>query len=133
MVGVGGARTTLLGPSLPYCDLEYQTSSTLCCSYHYKLQGFNISWLLGAIFRSLFSQSSTMAAFGVSSTVHEVVQAFRTHLAVKISIVILSAITDYLFTIPILITGPNKDGIGAEIAKMLASGDPDHLLLAGRN
>ena len=133
MVGVGGARITLLGPYLPYCDLEYRISSTLCCSYHYKLQGFNISWVLGAIFRSLFSQSSTMAAFGVSSTGHEVVQAFRTHLAGKISIVILSAITDCLFTIPILITGPNKDGIGAEIAKMLASGDPDHLLLAGRN
>ncbi|KAK0512982.1 hypothetical protein JMJ35_004999 [Cladonia borealis] len=58
-----------------------------------------------------------MAAFGVNSTGHEVVQAFRTHMVGKI----------------VLITGPSKDGIGAEIAKTLASGDPDHLLLAGRN
>ena len=74
-----------------------------------------------------------MAAFGVNSTGHEVVQAFRTHMAGKIGIVILSAITNHLLTIPVLITGPSKDGIGAEIAKTLASGDPDHLLLAGRN
>ena len=74
-----------------------------------------------------------MAIFDVNSTGHEVVQAFSTHVAGKIGMVLLRAITDYLLTIPVLITGPSKDGIGAEIAKTLASGDPDHLLLAGRN
>ena len=74
-----------------------------------------------------------MVAFGVNSTGHEVVQAFRTHMAGKIGRVILSAIVDYLLTIPVLITGPSKDGIGAEVVKTLASGDLDHLLLVGRN
>ena len=92
-----------------------------------------ISWVPGAIVRSPFSPSSTMAAFGVNSTGHEVVQAFGTHLAGKIGIVLLDAINDYVLTIPVLITGPSKDGIGAELAKTLAIGDLDHLLLAGRN
>ncbi len=92
-----------------------------------------ISWVLGAIVRSPFSPYSTMAAFGVNSTGHEVVRAFRTHLAGKIGIVLLDAINDYVLTIPVLITGPSKDGIGAELAKTLAIGDLDHLLLAGRN
>lgn len=33
----------------------------------------------------------------------------------------------------VLVTGPSKDGIGAEIAKTLASANPSQLLLAGRN
>ena len=74
-----------------------------------------------------------MATFNIKSTGREVVQAFGTHVAGKIGMVLLRAINDYLLTIPVLITGPSKDGIGAEIAETLASGDPDHLLLAGRN
>ena len=33
----------------------------------------------------------------------------------------------------VLVTGPSKDGTGAEIAKTLASANPNQLLLAGRN
>ena len=33
----------------------------------------------------------------------------------------------------VLITGPSKDGIGAEIAKTLAEANPSRLLLLGRN
>ena len=33
----------------------------------------------------------------------------------------------------VLVTGPSKDGIGAEIAKTLATANPSQLLLAGRN
>lgn len=33
----------------------------------------------------------------------------------------------------VLVTGPSKDGIGAEVAKTLASANPSQLLLAGRN
>ena len=35
--------------------------------------------------------------------------------------------------IPVLITGPSENGIGAEITKTLASANPSQLLLAGRN
>ena len=33
----------------------------------------------------------------------------------------------------VVITGPSKDGIGAEIAKTFAAAKPSHILLAGRN
>lgn len=38
-----------------------------------------------------------------------------------------------LLSLLVIVTGPSKDGIGAEIAKTLASANPSQLLLAGRN
>lgn len=61
--------------------------------------------------------SGKMAKFDVETTGRDVVQALGSHAAGK----------------TILVTGPSKDGIGAEIAKVLASTNPSQLLLAGRN
>lgn len=74
-----------------------------------------------------------MSGFNVDTTGNDVMQALGSQVTGKTGTLSNLTIKRCLLIIKVLITGPSKDGIGAEIAKTIAGGNPSQILLLGRN